>query len=75
MNKRGKLWWNMKYGKDKLCAITKCRLRPGKNKDGKSKSVFLKCGHGFNRWAIQTWSQNNNTCPQCRTTFLKSLLD
>lgn len=62
-----KPWWNKKYGKDKICSITQTRLRPGKNKNGKSYSIFLKCKHGFCRSALLKWLETNNTCPLCRT--------
>ena len=44
-----KYFWNKKYGRNKLCGITHTRLRPGKNKDGVSYVIILKCGHGFYR--------------------------
>jgi hypothetical protein len=58
-------WWNKKYGKDKICAITKTRLRPGY-------SIFLSCKHGFNKRAFDEYKltcENNLIelrCPLCR---------
>jgi len=65
-------WWDKKYGKDKICGITRIRLRCGKNKVGKSVTVYLKCGHGFYRSAIKNWvyaQKGNSTCPLCRKEF------
>lgn len=62
-------WWNKKYGKNSLCAITHTRLRSGKNKHGQPRSIFLNCKHGFCRSALQSWSILNSTCPLCRTHF------
>jgi hypothetical protein len=66
-------WWNDKYGRDKVCAITMSRLRPGKNKDGNKYSVFLRCGHGFVRNAIINVVKSNINskpkCPLCRKFF------
>jgi hypothetical protein len=67
-----KTWWNAKYGKDSICAITKCRLRPGKDKYGFPYVAFLPCKHGFYRSALDLWIQNtypNQTCPLCRKEF------
>lgn len=70
------LWWNKKWGKNKVCGISYARLRPGKNKDGLHNVVFLRCGHGFYRncikqWAVTQYSNGNNiiTCPLCRREF------
>jgi len=64
------LWWNKKYGREALCAITKTRLRPGKNKKGLSYAIYLPCQHGFCRSALVKWVlQNKNTCPLCRAEF------
>lgn len=65
-------WWNTKYGKESICAITKTRLRPGKNKYGLSYSVFLPCKHGFYRSALIGWvytCRYDPTCPLCRNPF------
>lgn len=60
-------WWNKKYGKESVCAITKTRLRPGN-------SVFLKCKHGFCYNALKQWvSMGNKTCPLCRKEICKIL--
>lgn len=61
-------WWATKYGKDSICAITKARLRPGKNKKGEPHCVFLSCKHGFYSSALYSWviSQTVPTCPLCR---------
>ena len=59
-----KPWWNRKYGKDSICPITKTRLRPGY-------SVFLRCGHGFSKNALETYIETGGTsrCPLCRAYF------
>lgn len=71
-----KPWWNKKYGKDSICAITRTRLRSGKNKKNEKYSVFLPCKHGFVRSAlfemIKTDIDRNaieHNCPLCRQTF------
>ena len=65
-----KPFWDQKYGKNAICAITLTRLRPGKNKKGKSYVIKLnKCKHFFYRSAFEKWKENNNTCPICRTKF------
>lgn len=68
-----KPWWNSKYGKNSICAITHNRLRPGYNKYGQKRSVFLKCKHGFSRQALETWiltnTYTNPKCPLCRNNF------
>ena len=71
MNKMSNAWWNKKYGKDSICAITQTRLRPGRNKYGQKRSIFLGCHHGFNRVALQDWivSSIEPTCPLCRKEF------
>lgn len=68
---REKPWWDKKYGKNSTCAITRTRLRPGKNKYGQLRSVFLSCKHGFSRRALQEWivSSPKPTCPMCRKKF------
>jgi hypothetical protein len=66
-------WWNKKYGKDSICAITHSRLRPGKNSDGLSYCIFLPCKHGFYRSAITNLVISNSEeilkCPLCRQEF------
>lgn len=64
-------WWDKKYGKESICAITHNRLRPGKNKKGYPRSVFLECKHGFNRKALENWvlKSGKSTCPLCRKYF------
>jgi hypothetical protein len=66
-------WWNKKYGKKSLCAITQTRLRPGKNKYGLTYCVYLNCKHGFYRSALMNWVLSNPieipTCPLCRKEF------
>lgn len=66
-------WWNKKYGKDSICAITQGRLRPGKNTDGLSYCIFLPCKHGFYRSAILNLIVLNDNeipkCPLCRKEF------
>lgn len=63
------MWWNSKYGKDKVCSITHCRLRAGGN------CVFLKCGHGFYKNALSSWIDVKvsvgeiPSCPSCRKLF------
>lgn len=66
------MWWNKKFGKDAICGITHLRLRQGKNKNGISKCVYLKCGHGFFRSALTKWVNHvffTPTCPMCRQEF------
>lgn len=66
-------WWSKKYGKNSICAITNTRLRPGKNKNKLSYSLFLPCKHGFYRSAILQWvlakPTEIPTCPLCRMEF------
>jgi hypothetical protein len=66
-------WWDRKYGKDAICPISRTRLRSGKNRWGKSYSIFLPCKHGFNRLALMNWTlskpESNPTCPMCRKIF------
>ena len=70
-------WWDKKYGKDRICAITRTRLRPGKNKDGMSRTVFLPCKHGFKRYALIQMIAANETdflsCPLCRKRYYLKL--
>jgi len=65
-----KSWWAEKWGKDKICGITHTRLRPGKNKNGKSYVTRLKCDHSFYTKALEKWIEfcpvNPPTCPCCR---------
>ena len=67
-----KSWWNKKYGKDKICGITHTRLRPGRDRFGRTYVVYLNCKHGFYRTPLMEWainSPNNPTCPLCRKEF------
>ena len=70
-------FWKNKW-KGKVCGITKCRLRPGKNKHGVSYSVFLDCKHGFYRTVLIEWIKNcpseHPTCPICRNEFSVSTI-
>lgn len=50
-----KPWWDNKYGKNAICGITKTRLRPGKDKNGKSYIVKLPCEHYFYRKSLIEW--------------------
>jgi hypothetical protein len=59
-------WWNKKWGKDNLCALTQSRLRPGKNKIGISHCIKIECGHMFYTKPLIVWLENNSTCPVCR---------
>jgi hypothetical protein len=65
-------WWHTKYGKDSICAITKARLRPGKNKKGEPYTVFLSCKHGFYKSALLSWIKSSiiPTCPLCRKEII-----
>ena len=67
--RRRKPFWVKRFGKDKICTISRTRLRPGKNKDGLLYTVFLKCGHGFCRKALVQWALKKRTCPNCRKRF------
>lgn len=62
-------FWGKKWN-GKLCGITKTRLRPGRNKNGFSYSIFLTCSHGFYRSVLVEWIKNcpreTPTCPICR---------
>ena len=67
-------WWDKKWGKNKLCGITKSRLRAGKNKDGQLYVTWLSCGHGFYTSALLEWVKHciirtSPTCPICRKSF------
>tara|TARA_Y100001970_G_scaffold256644_1_gene334592 strand:- start:553 stop:777 length:225 start_codon:yes stop_codon:yes gene_type:complete len=63
-----KPFWDKKWGKTKKCAITRTRLRPGKDKDGKTYVIELPCGHFFYRKALFAWFDKNtdHLCPLCR---------
>ena len=61
---KGPFW--KKYGKDKVCGITHCRLRPGKDSNGQPHVIFLKCGHGFYRKPLELWFNKSKLCPMCR---------
>lgn len=70
-----KAFWDKKYGKDKICAITFMRLRSGKNKEGKSYVVFLPCKHGFYRSALKNAiAKGHRQCPLCRKNFDVSVI-
>lgn len=62
------MYWDKKWGKNAICGITFCRLRPGRYKDSYSKCIFLKCGHGFYTRPLFKWiySSVNPKCPMCR---------
>lgn len=66
------LFWKKKWD-NKICGITKSRLRPGSNKIGLSYCIFLNCNHGFYRSVLQEWVYNcpyeEPTCPVCRRPF------
>ncbi len=68
-------FWDAKWGKDAVCAITQTRLRPGKSSDGYSYVLSLDCGHRFYRSALIEWVQQqfdndlDATCPLCRKTI------
>lgn len=65
-------FWKKKW-ENKICGITHTRLRPGKNKDGLTYTVFLDCNHGFYRSVLEEWIKNcpinPPTCPICRHSF------
>lgn len=70
-----KPFWDIKYGKDKICGITLMRLRSGKNKYGKSYVVFLPCKHGFYRSALKNaMDKGLKSCPLCRGKFDVSII-
>lgn len=59
--------WENKWGRDKICPITQTRLRPGKDKNGVSYVITLKCQHRFYRKALNKWWLNSSKiCPICR---------
>ena len=63
--------WKRKWGKDHICPILQCRLRPGKNKNGESYVITLPCKHRFYRKALIHWVHNtSNQCPVCRKQIL-----
>ena len=62
-------WHNKKWGKDKICGITFCRLRPGKNYYGLNYVSKLCCGHSFYTKPLIEWTKKSDTCPLCRTKF------
>ena len=66
-------WWNKKYGKDSICSITLCRIRPGKDIFGVDYCTKLTCGHIFYTKALYEWMLNCPdsimTCPMCREIF------
>ena len=67
-------FWNKKWGKDAICPITHCKLRPGKNKHGIPHTIRLQCSHRFYRTALYKWiktsTKKNQTCPICRRKLL-----
>ena len=64
-----KMWYNKKWGKDKICGITFTRLRQGVNYYGLSYTSHLSCGHAFYTKALIEWAKKSNTCPLCRKKF------
>jgi len=68
-----KMWWDHKYGKNRLCGILHSRLRSGIGLDGLSYCIQLKCKHNFYRKALKKWIEtcgdNSKTCPLCRKIF------
>jgi hypothetical protein len=69
-----KPFWSNKFGSNKLCAITRTRLRPGRNCKGIPYCIRLKCGHGFYREVILQWittMKKNNQIPLCPLCRLK----
>jgi|TARA_B110000967_G_C18609918_1_gene423436 hypothetical protein len=70
-------FWIKKW-KNKFCGITQTRLRPGKNKQGNTYSIFLDCKHGFYRSVLIEWIKhcptNNLTCPTCRKEFVLNVM-
>ena len=63
------MWYNKKWGKDKICGITFSRLRPGENYYGLNYTSQLSCGHFFYTKALIEWAKKNKTCPLCRKNF------
>ena len=63
------MWWDNKWGKDKICGITYSRIRPGKTKSGIPYSVHLSCGHYFYTNALIEWTKKSPSCPICRQRF------
>lgn len=65
-------YWKKKW-ENQFCGVTKTRLRPGKNKNMLSYTVFLNCGHGFYRTVLKEWVKTCPsyipTCPLCRKMF------
>ena len=66
-------FWNKKYGKNAICAITLTRLRPGKNKEGIPYTITTPCGHTFYRSAFNNWLNDHNTCPVCRKNLKNNI--
>ena len=70
MNKK-KPFWDKKYGKESICAITLTRLRPGRNKKGETYIIKLKkCKHLFYRSALLLWYKKDERCPVCRQKII-----
>lgn len=75
------IWWDKKWGKNKVCGITFSRLRPGKSNDGYSYVIYLKCNHGFYRKPLGEWVikcireyEKEPSCPICRKKFSVNLM-
>lgn len=66
--KMKKPWWDKRYGKNAICTITKCRLRPG------TSIIFLECNHGFYRKAIKEWIKTKKECPNCRSSISTEMI-
>jgi len=68
------IWWEKKWGRDKICGITRTRLRPGKNSNGVSRVIHLNCKHSFYRTPLMKWIKmcpvDIPTCPICRKNIL-----
>ena len=62
--------WQKKWGNDHLCPILQSRLRPGKNKNGETYTITLKCKHRFYRKALHKWMETSNLCPVCRKVII-----
>jgi len=61
--------WKKKWGNNHLCPILQSRLRPGKDKNGVSYTVTLKCKHRFYRKALYKWYDTKPYCPVCRSNI------
>ena len=71
-NKVSHTFWGKKWGKDKICAISHTRMRPGVDKEGVPYVFTLNCKHRYYRKALKEWVlaarniNTNPTCPLCR---------